>query len=404
MRTKTFMARALAVVSTALALATATVNGAAAQSSDTLYWSVHIGITGPLAYSGKLQAQGFEDFQEWVNKNGGIRGRKISININDSQYKTEVGVATFKRALSQNPLTFASGDGVPWVRAVSPENNETSRILMSSGSFASDFVDKDKYPLHYVPGPNYVDQINMLLDYIGTSSKGGKPRIAFVYSNTEFGRDPIKASEDEAKKRGFDVVLSEETKFTDVDVAPVVAKMRQARPDFTIFQGYATSVWPEIIRLSKDYGIKTQFMGTIWAMDRAIIKDVGEAVDGYMGVAPYRFKTTGEKGEMLAAIDAIRRQKDPKYDGYPTIPYMQSWFSAMIAKKAIEVAIDAGQPLTGPNLAAVLDRLDAWDTGGVFGVPIAFRRNRIPTGRVYRYEAKNNFEPVPVSEWISLEH
>lgn len=376
---------------------------ASAQGGEPITWSVNLALTGPLAYSGELQAKGFEDFAEWVNQTGGIRGRKLNVIIDDSQYKVSVAVANLKRAQSKAAISFASGDGTPWVRTVSPENNQTHKMLMSSGSFATDLVDTGKFPLHFVPGPNYTDQIFMLLEYIKKTHAGPKPaRVAFVYSGTEFGRDPIKSSEARARQLGMEVVLSEETAFTAVDVSPVVMKMREARPDFTIFQGYATSVWPEVVRLSREYGLKSQFMGTVWAMDRGIIKKLGKEADGYIGVSPYAFISGGKQGEVMAAVDALRRKKDPAYDGYPTIPYLQSWFSGLMAKRAMEITIDAGKPITGPNLAKVLQDMKNWDTGGLFGVPVHVVANRVPVGRVYKYDASKNFEPVPVSDWIVL--
>ena len=149
---KFFMKNLLGVVG-AMALAAITSSAASAQTKEPLTWSVHLSLTGPLAYSGELQAKGFEEFAEWVNQNGGIRGRKLSVIIDDTQYKVAVGVANLKRAQSKTAISFASGDGTPWVRTVSPENNQTHKILMSSGSFASDLVDAVKYPLHFVPPP-----------------------------------------------------------------------------------------------------------------------------------------------------------------------------------------------------------------------------------------------------------
>ena len=385
----------------AITLVAITSSVATAQTKEPLTWSVNLSLTGPLAYSGELQAKGFEEFAEWVNQNGGIRGRKLTIITDDTQYKVAVSVANLKRAQSKASISFASGDGTPWVRAVSPENNQTHKILMSSGSFASDLVDTVKYPLHFVPGPNYTDQIIMLLEHIKKTHPGPAPaRVAFIYSSTEFGRDPIPASKAHARQLGLEVVLDEETAFTAVDVSPVVVKMRGAKPDYTIFQGYATSVWPEVIRLSREYGLKSQFMGTIWAMDRGIIVKLGKAADGYTGVSPYTFKSTGSKDEVLVAIDALRRKNDPAYDGYPTIPYMQSWFSALMAKRAMEITIDAGKPITGENLAKALRDLKDWNTGGVFGVPVNISGNRVPVGRIYKYDASKNFEPVPISDWI----
>lgn len=54
-----------------------------AHAAEDLNWSIHCDLTGPAAEGGKFQGAGFTEYANWVNSNGGIRGRKIALTVND---------------------------------------------------------------------------------------------------------------------------------------------------------------------------------------------------------------------------------------------------------------------------------------------------------------------------------
>ncbi len=157
------------------------------------------------------------------------------------------------------------------------------------------------------------------------------------------------------------------------------------------------------MKLAKDYGLQTQFMGTFWESSRTLMKRAGPAADGFLGVSNYAWVTTGSNAPMLKAIDEIKRKRDPKYDGVPDIYYMQGWMSAMLMAKAAEEALAQGKPLTGEGLRDALRATKNWDTGGIVGAPVTFVNNSIPLAQVVRFEAAKDFVPTPVSGWINVD-
>ena len=375
-----------------------------ATAADEIVWSVHVGITGPAACSGAKQAEGIQDYVAWKNAHGGIRGRMIKLLMTDTTFQPAEAVAGFKRVLSNYKPVYVSGDGTAMTKALNAENNSTYDILMTSGSFGTEFDDTKNYPLHFMAGPSYGDQIEIALKYVRSQYTGTRtPKVAMVHSNIAFGRDPIERLQEVAKRLKIDVALIQQTKFVETDVSAFALAIRQARPDFVVFHGYAFSVWPEIMRQVREYGLDTKFLGTIWAMDRIKVMEIGPAADGYMGVQPYPYSTAGRSELILKEIDKILRDKDPKYDGHAQIGYFHSWANALLATKAIEMAIDKGQPLTGTNLANNLRTVKDWDTGGVFGTKVSVTGQKIGVGRIYRWNAKKDWTPEPVSDWITVD-
>ena len=261
-------------------------------------------MTGAVAFTGQLNQAGWQHAIDWINKNGGVKGRKLDPYIYDSEYKVDVGIAGWKKAIANGDMVFSVGDGTPFVRAVTPENNDRYKIMMTNTGFASDVVDVAKYPYHIMLGPTYSDQIDILYHYIkDKQGSGPAPKVALVYTATEFGRDPIEHAKASAKKLGINIVAEEETKWSGIDVTPHVIKLRNAAPDYVIFQGYAGNLWPEIVKLARDYGIKAQFMGTVYGVQPDLIKGAGPAADGMLGVIPYEMMVEGNNGWAMKAID-----------------------------------------------------------------------------------------------------
>ncbi|MCM2251879.1 MAG: amino acid ABC transporter substrate-binding protein, partial [Ramlibacter sp.] len=52
-------------------------------------------------------------------------------------------------------------------------------------------------------------------------------------------------------------------------------------------------------------------------------------------------------------------------------------------------------------LKAALAGIKDFDTGGIIGVPVTFKGNSIPVGRVYRADMKAQ-RMVAASDWIAL--
>ncbi|MBN8509875.1 MAG: ABC transporter substrate-binding protein [Burkholderiales bacterium] len=375
-----------------------------AQGSDIVFGAT-LPLSGPFAAVAKDQLEGMKDYFDHVNANGGIRGRKVRLVAEDTQYKVDQAIAAWKKFMASDNPVAVFGDGTGFVRASAQENNERYKVMMTSTSYASDLEDPAKYGFHFMSGPNYSEAVDVLLQYVKNNHKGGgKPKLAVIHSASEFGRDPLEHIRKRSAALGIDLVLVLEMKFTGTDAAAETIKLRQARPDYTLIHGFGGApIFLEVIKLAKDYGLQTQFMGTFWESSRTLMKRAGPAADGFLGVSNYAWVTTGSHAPMLEAIDEIKRKRDPKYDGVPDIYYMQGWMSAMLMAKAAEQALAQGKPLTGEGLRDALRATKNWDTGGVIGAPVTFVNNSIPLAQVVRFEAAKDFVPTPVSGWINVD-
>ncbi|MES2483564.1 MAG: ABC transporter substrate-binding protein [Pseudomonadota bacterium] len=385
--------RALVLAASA-ALAAPFSTVAQAQAADDIVIGGSIPMTGVFAFAGVGINAGMADYVKMVNDAGGIKGRKLRYVPEDTGYKVDVSVAAYKKITSQNKVNLYYGDSTGFAKTINPELDRSGQILMAGASFATELNDPAKYPNQFLVGPDYTEQIGILLKHIAKEKPGAK--VAFVYSDSEFGRDPIEASEAAAKKLGLSVPVKLMTPAGSVDVSTEVIKLRRAAPDYTIFHGYILAPIPEFVQQGKQMGMTSKWMGTFWTMDSSTVMKMGEAADGFMGVMPYRYHyDTSGKAPMFDKIRAL-------HPDYQSTAYTQGFLTAMLFTEAAKRTLDAGKPLDGKNLKAALNTLKDFDTGGLIGVPITIKGNSIPVGRVYKADMKAQ-KMVAASDWISLE-
>ncbi|MET0542107.1 MAG: ABC transporter substrate-binding protein [Variovorax sp.] len=366
---------------------------AQAQANEDIVLGGSIPMTGVFAFAGVGINAGITDYLKIVNDAGGIKGRKIKYVPEDTGYKVDASVAAFKKITSQNKVNLYYGDSTGFAKTINPELDRNAQILMAGASFATELNDPVKFPNQFLVGPDYTEQIGILLNHIAKEKPGAK--VAFVYSDSEFGRDPIEASEAAAKKLGLSVPVKLMTPAGSVDVSTEVIKLRRAAPDYTIFHGYILAPIPEFVQQGKQMGMTSKWMGTFWTMDSSTVMKMGDAADGFMGVMPYRYYyDTSAKSPMLDKIRAMRPE-------YQSTAYTQGFLTAMLFTEAAKRTLDAGKPLDGKNLKASLNTIKNFDTGGLIGVPITISGNSIPVGRVYTADMKAQ-KMVAASDWISL--
>lgn len=378
----------------ALALfAAATLVAAPAIAAEEIVLGGSIPLTGVFAFAGEGIHAGISDYVKIVNDAGGVDGRMLKYVPEDTAYKVDASVAAFNKITAEYQPNLYYGDSTGFSKTINDQLNSYGKALMAGASFASEINDPTKFPLQFIPGPDYTEMVGILLEYIAEETPGAK--VAFVNSDTEFGRDPIDASTARAEELGLEIALQIITAPGSVDVSTEVLKLRRARPDYTIFHGYVLAPIPEFISQARDMGLDTKFMGTFWSMDNSLVMSMGEAADGFMGVMPYRYYY--DEATDAPMLEKIREMRPD----YQSTAYMQGFLTAMLMTESIKRTLADGKDLTGENLKAALNSLDGFDTGGVIGVPISLPGNSIPVGRIYRADAAAG-KMVPVSGWIDL--
>jgi len=358
-------------------------------------------ITGVFSFAGTAMNNGLNDYVAWRNSKGGVAGHKLRYVSEDSGFKLDQGVAIFKKIMAAEKPSFFYGDSTQWAKAVSQDAIASNAIMTSSTSLASVVADPAGMPQHIVPGATYPRLHEILMEYIARSSRGAaaKPNIAYVYADTEFGRDGIPGGKARAEKLGLPIVAEIVTKQSGIDVAPEVAKLRRAKPDIVIFQGYILAPMPEFVRQLREAGLNPQIMGTAWGLDKPAYDALGALGVKLSGVSMYRYGHETESS-MINNMRQYLATARPEVKNISPF-YISSWLSGMIFAEVAERCVKANKPLTLPNMKAALESMKEWDTGGITGLLADLSGHQIPVGRMYAYDSdKKTMEPA--SGWIKV--
>jgi branched-chain amino acid transport system substrate-binding protein len=353
-------------------------------------------FTGRFAFAGIHGADAMEDAIGMANEEGGINGKKIEYYWADGEYKNDVGIAAFKRLYAQHKPHCMWGQSTGMTKALAPEIKDRYKVLYSAYTFAELAANPKDNPYMFLPGPTYGEMFGVLLKYIAEKKPGAN--IAFFYSDTEFGREPIPAGREICKKLGLNLVAEEISKVGGVDITTQILDMKRKKVDYCIFQGFVTTPIQTVIKQAKDYALNCEFMGTFWSTEKHLLDQLGPMAGEYTGVTAYSFYYQDEY-PMIQKIRAWTEKHHPDMKEYRSQAYMQVFMGTTLLIEAMKRAEKMGE-INGDNLAKAIASLEGFDVGGLMP-PVTMVNNSIPVGRIVRGNPQTlKFDPI--SDWITL--
>jgi ABC-type branched-subunit amino acid transport system substrate-binding protein len=129
---------------------------------------------------------------DYLNANGGINGRKVTLVVKDDRYvPTEAVAKTNELILKDKVMALLAPLGTANVKAVASSVNPGRRgipVLFVNTGF-SGFADKKKYPTTYTVLPSYIMEAKNMGEYIKENFAGKK--IGLLYQDDDFGTDAL---------------------------------------------------------------------------------------------------------------------------------------------------------------------------------------------------------------------
>ncbi len=334
--------------------------------------------TGPYAPNGTPWANGKQDYIKLVNAQGGINGVKIAYEECETGYATDKGVECYER-LKGRPgvalfdpqatgITFALTDKVP-----------TDKIpLITLGYGLSASQDGNVFKWNFPLMGSYWTAADILIQHIGKKEGGldklkGK-KIALVYHDSPFGKEPIPLLQERAKLHGFELSLIPVT-APGVEQKSAWLQVRQQRPDFVMLWGWGVMNSTALKEAVATGYPREKMYGVWWAGAEPDVKDVGANAKGYNALA---LNTSGTEPKVIQ--DILKQVHDkgqgtgPK-DEVGSVLYTRGVIIQMLSVEAVKRAQERfgkGKVMTGEqvrwgfeNLALDQKKLDALGFAGV---------------------------------------
>lgn len=315
-----------------------------ATASDEQFVPLLVYRTGSFAPLGIPWADGKMDYLKLVNaRDGGINGVKVTYEECETAYATDRGVECYERLKTKNG--GASGfdtqsTGITFALTDKAFRDKISIETMGYGlSQASDgSVFKWNFPLlgtYWTAADVMIQDIAKKLG--GVDKLKGK-KIALVYHDSPYGKEPIPLLESRAKANGFALQLYPVT-APGVEQKSTWLQVRQSRPDYLLLWS-AGIMTPTAIREAQAVGYsRDKIYGIWWAGSENDVADLGQVAKGYNAIT---IENSAGQGKVHADLKKFVYDKgqgtdtDGKYKG--TIAYTRGLMISMLQVEAIRTA------------------------------------------------------------------
>ncbi len=295
--------------------------------------------TGPFAAGGIPYADGFQDYFTLLNeRDGGIGGEKVQVPECETAYNTEKGVECYEAtkgagALVYNPLsTGITYQLIPKVEAdgitlYTPGYGRTS----SANGKVFEWV--FNYPANYWDGASVA--VKHLLDQNGGSLEGKK--IALLYHNSAYGKEPIRTLQELSKKHGF--TLSE----LPIDSPGQEQKsqwlqVRRDKPDYVLFWGWGVMNSVAIQEAANIRFPMENFIGIWWSGSENDVAPAGDGANAYKSLTMHGVGADYPVYADLQKYVTGAGKAAGAGDQVGTVLYSRGMYAAMVISEAIRKA------------------------------------------------------------------
>ena len=357
---------ALAVSLAAIGITSTVSAPAAFAQAKEQFFPVLVYRTGAYAPNGNPWANGYVDYLKLVNAKGGINGVKISFEECEFGYATDRGVECYERLKGKGggatvfqPLstgvTFALTDKAP-----------VDKIpLITAGYGRSESQDGSVFMWNYPLLGTYWVAADVAIQHIGKQAGGldklkGK-KIALVYHDSPFGKEPIPLLQERAKMHGFELILLP-VAHPGVEQKATWLQIRQSRPDNVLLWGWGVMNSTALKEVQATGYAREKMLGVWWAGAEPDVKDVGAGAKGYNALALQHSAEPESKvvKDVLAQLHAKGQGTGPKEE-VGQVLYMRGLISAMLGVEGVRKAQERfgkGKVMTSEQVRWGLENLN----------------------------------------------
>jgi len=206
---------------------------------------IKLGMTLPLTGTASLGYNKIpaaaKAYFDYLNENGGINGRKVTLVVKDDRYvPTEAVAKTNELILKDKVMALMAPLGTANVKAVASSVNPGRRgipVLFVNTGF-SGFADKKKYPTTYTVLPSYIMEAKIMGEYIKENFAGKK--IGLLYQDDDFGTDALAGFKTAGTKFAVTVPYASGSQSATA-AAGWITRFRAAEADVVILFGVSSA-------------------------------------------------------------------------------------------------------------------------------------------------------------------
>ena len=161
-------------------------------TAKTIKLGVTLPMTGAASPGYNKIPSAMKAYFDYVNANGGVNGRKITLVVKDDQYVPTLAVAKTNELILKDkvfallaPLGTANNKAV--AASVNPGRRGIPTLFVNTGY--SGFANKKAYPTTFTLLPSYIVEAKIMAQYIKENFADKK--IGLLYQDDDFGDDAL---------------------------------------------------------------------------------------------------------------------------------------------------------------------------------------------------------------------
>ena len=265
-----------------------TATGAFAQAKEQ-FFPLLVYRTGAYSPNGVPWANGKQDYIKMINaRDGGINGVKITFEECETGYATDKGVECYERLKGRPGVTLIDPQATGITFALTDKVAADKIPLITLGYGLSASQDGNVFKWNFPLMGSYWTAADMLIQHIGKKEGGldklkGK-KIAIVYHDSPFGKEPMPLLDERSKMHGFELVKIPVT-APGVEQKSAWLQVRQAKPDYVLLWGWGVMNSTALKEAQATGYPRDKMYGVWWAGAEPDVKDVGEGAKGYNALA-----------------------------------------------------------------------------------------------------------------------
>ncbi len=353
-----------AIVSAGMIAATTAPNDAWAQNEQFIPGLVY--RTGAYAPNGIPFADGVADYIALLNaRDGGINGVKITFEECETGYATDRGVECYERLKGKGP-TGASyfsplSTGITFALTEKAPGDKIPLITMGYGR--ADSRDGAVFEWNFPLLGTYWTAANVAVQHIAKEMGGfdklkGK-KIALLYHDSPYGKEPIAALEIMSKKYGFEF-LPIPVPAPGSEQKSQWLQIRQQKPDYVLLWGWGVMNSAAVTEAGNVNYPRDKMIGVWWSGAEPDVVPAGEKGAGYKALM---LQHPAGKSAVYADLEkfVIAPGKSlAKPDEIGSVLYNRGLINSMLGTESIRTAMAkfGNKPMTGEQVRWGIEHLD----------------------------------------------
>jgi branched-chain amino acid transport system substrate-binding protein len=339
-----------------------------------------VDLSGPTSSVGVPYAEGIKAGIKYLNEQGGIDGRQIMFDLQDTAYNVQQGLSLYKKMVNSDHVVCIQGFGSAVTEALI-RSLAKDKIPDLSASYSAHLTNPAKAPYNFFIAADYTTQVRAALNYFKSTWKEDRaPKLAFIYPDHPYGLAPIPGAKEYAKELGFDIVGDANVSLKALDATTELLPLKALTPDFCWIGGTTPST-SVILKSAKNIGMTdTVFFINIWGADENLPKLAGQDANG-----AYSNQATAIYGQDVPGMKVIEKLTD----NVPQMThFIRGFVSALVMGEGMKRAAANG-PITGEAIKTSLETLRGFDPMGLSPLISYFPDDHRPNMAVFIYEIKD---------------